>query len=56
VLARNGGALTFGLVFSVLVLGFVVPSLVIDTANAWFAWALLATAPLFLVGRLTGVS
>jgi hypothetical protein len=33
----------------VLLLGFVMPSLLVDTANAWFAWALLATAPLFLL-------
>ena len=38
-------ALTLGLIFLVLLLGFVIPSLVVDTANAWFAWALLATAP-----------
>jgi len=42
-------ALTLGLIFSVLALGFVLPSLVVDTANAWFAWALLATVPLFLL-------
>jgi hypothetical protein len=33
----------------VLLLGFVMPSLLVDTANAWFAWALLATASLFLL-------
>jgi hypothetical protein len=37
------------LIFFVLLLGFVIPSLLVDTANAWFAWALLATAPLFLL-------
>jgi hypothetical protein len=42
-------ALTLGLIFSILALGFVLPSLVVDTANAWFAWALLATVPLFLL-------
>jgi hypothetical protein len=42
-------ALTLGLIFLVLLLGFVIPSLFVDTANAWFAWALLATAPLFLL-------
>jgi hypothetical protein len=42
-------ALTLGLIFSVLALGFVLPSLVVDTANAWFAWALLAMVPLFLL-------
>jgi hypothetical protein len=42
-------ALTLGLIFGVLLLGFVVPSLVVDTANAWFAWALLATVPLFIL-------
>jgi signal transduction histidine kinase len=42
-------ALAFGLICSVLALGFVVPSLFVDTANAWFAWALLGTVPLFLL-------
>lgn len=42
-------ALTLGVVFGVLLLGFILPSLFVDTANPWFAWALLATAPLFVV-------
>jgi hypothetical protein len=42
-------ALSLGLLFSVLALGFVIPSLVVDTANAWFAWALLATVPLIVL-------
>jgi cation transport ATPase len=42
-------AFTFGLVLVVLLLGFVIPSLVVDTANAWFAWALLATVPLIVL-------
>jgi hypothetical protein len=42
-------ALTFGLILVVLLLGFVIPSLFVDTANAWFAWALLATVPLLLL-------
>jgi hypothetical protein len=42
-------ALTFGLVLVVLLLGFVIPSLFVDTANAWFAWALLATVPLIVL-------
>jgi hypothetical protein len=42
-------ALSLGLVFSVLALGFVVPSLFVDTANAWFAWAALATLPVILL-------
>jgi hypothetical protein len=42
-------ALTLGVILVVLLLGFVIPSLLMDTANAWFAWALLATAPLFLL-------
>jgi hypothetical protein len=31
-----------------LLLGFAVPALFIDTHNAWFAWGMLATVPLFL--------
>jgi hypothetical protein len=42
-------ALSLGLVFSVLTLGFILPSLFIDTANAWFAWAALATMPVVLL-------
>jgi hypothetical protein len=42
-------ALSLGLLFSVLALGFVIPSLIVDTANAWFAWALLATVPLIVL-------
>jgi hypothetical protein len=42
-------ALILGLIFGVLALGFVVPSLFVDTANAWFAWALLATVPLIVL-------
>jgi hypothetical protein len=42
-------ALTLGLIFGVLLLGFAVPSLFVDTANAWFAWALLATVPLIVL-------
>jgi hypothetical protein len=42
-------ALTLGLILFVLLLGFVIPSLFVDTANAWFAWGLLATTPLFLL-------
>jgi hypothetical protein len=42
-------ALTFGLLGGVLLLGFVIPSLVVDTANAWFAWTLLATVPLIVL-------
>jgi hypothetical protein len=42
-------ALCFGLLLVVLLLGFVIPSLVVDTANAWFAWALLATVPLIVL-------
>ena len=41
--------LSLGLIFSVLALGFVLPSLFIDTANAWFAWAALATMPVILL-------
>jgi hypothetical protein len=41
-------ALSLGLIFSVLALGFILPSLFIDTANAWFAWAALATMPVIL--------
>jgi hypothetical protein len=40
--------LSLGLIFSVLALGFVIPSLFIDTANPWFAWAALATMPVIL--------
>ena len=43
------GRAHLGLIFFVLLLGFVMPSLLVDTANAWFAWALLATASLFLL-------
>ena len=43
------GRAHLGLIFFVLLLGFVMPSLLVDTANAWFAWALLATAPLFIL-------
>jgi hypothetical protein len=42
-------ALSLGLIFSILGLGFVLPSLFIDTANAWFAWAALATMPVVLL-------
>jgi hypothetical protein len=42
-------ALSLGLIFSVLALGFILPSLFIDTANAWFAWAALATMPVILL-------
>jgi hypothetical protein len=42
-------ALTLGVIFVVLLLGFVIPSLLVDTSSPWFAWALLATAPLFLL-------
>jgi hypothetical protein len=42
-------ALTLGLIFGVLLLSFAVPSLFVDTANAWFAWALLATVPLIVL-------
>jgi hypothetical protein len=42
-------ALSLGLLFGVLALGFVLPSLFIDTANAWFAWAALATVPVVLL-------
>jgi hypothetical protein len=42
-------ALSLGLIFSILALGFVLPSLFIDTANAWFAWAALATMPVILL-------
>jgi hypothetical protein len=42
-------ALSLGLIFSMLGLGFVLPSLFIDTANAWFAWAALATMPVLLL-------
>jgi hypothetical protein len=41
--------LSLGLIFSVLALGFVLPSLFIDTANPWFAWAALATMPVILL-------
>jgi hypothetical protein len=41
--------LSLGLIFSVLALGFVIPSLFIDTANPWFAWAALATMPVILL-------
>jgi hypothetical protein len=40
--------LTMGALVSVLVLGFGIPSLFVDTGNPWFAWAMLATSPLFL--------
>jgi hypothetical protein len=42
-------ALCFGLLGGVLLLGFVIPSLVVDTATAWFAWTLLATVPLIVL-------
>jgi hypothetical protein len=42
-------ALSLGLIFSILALGFVLPSLFIDTANAWFAWAALATVAVVLL-------
>jgi hypothetical protein len=42
-------ALSLGLIFGILGLGFVLPSLFIDTANAWFAWAALATMPVVLL-------
>jgi hypothetical protein len=42
-------ALSLGLIFTVLAVGFVIPSLFVDTANAWFAWALLATVPLIVL-------
>ena len=45
----NWVRLSLGLIFSVLALGFVLPSLFIDTANAWFAWAALATMPVILL-------
>lgn len=37
------------LLLSVFLVGFLIPSLFIDTANPWFAWAMLATVPLFLL-------
>jgi len=37
-----------GLLFSVLILGFGIPSLFVHTDNAWFAWAMLATVPVFM--------
>jgi len=42
-------ALSLGLVFSILTLGFILPSLFINTANAWFGWALLATVAVVLL-------
>ena len=39
---------SLGLLFVVLFVGFIIPSLLADTANSWFAWTLLATAPLFI--------
>jgi hypothetical protein len=39
---------SLGLLFVVLFVGLLIPSLLVDTANSWFAWTLLATAPLFI--------
>jgi hypothetical protein len=39
---------SLGLLFVVLFVGLIIPSLLVDTANSWFAWTLLATAPLFI--------
>jgi hypothetical protein len=39
---------SLGLIFVVLFVGLIFPSLFVDTANSWFAWTLLATAPLFI--------
>jgi hypothetical protein len=39
---------SLGLLFVVLFVGLIIPSLLADTANSWFAWTLLATAPLFI--------
>jgi hypothetical protein len=39
---------SLGLLFVVLFVAFIFPSLFMDTANSWFAWTLLATAPLFI--------
>jgi hypothetical protein len=39
---------SLGLLFVVLFVGFIFPSLLMDTANSWFAWTLLASAPLFI--------
>jgi hypothetical protein len=39
---------SLGLLFVVLFVGLIFPSLFVDTANSWFAWMLLATAPLFI--------
>jgi len=41
--------LAIGLLSSALTLGFAVPSLFMDTAKPWFAWAMLATVPVFLL-------
>jgi hypothetical protein len=39
---------SLGLLVVVLFVGLIFPSLFVDTANSWFAWMLLATAPLFI--------
>jgi hypothetical protein len=39
---------SLGLLLVVLFVGLIIPSLLVDTANSWFAWTLLATAPLFI--------
>jgi hypothetical protein len=39
---------SLGLLVVVLFVGFIIPSLFVDTGNSWFAWTLLATAPLFI--------
>jgi hypothetical protein len=39
---------SLGLLVVVLFVGLIFPSLFVDTANSWFAWTLLATAPLFI--------
>lgn len=39
---------TISLFMSVLLLGFAVPALFINTDNAWFAWGMLATVPIIL--------
>jgi membrane protein YdbS with pleckstrin-like domain len=38
-----------GLLILIFLLAFLLPSLFLDTSNPWFAWALLATVPLFLL-------
>jgi hypothetical protein len=40
-------ALAFGLIVLFLLLGIVIPLVVVDAANAWFAWALPALAAVF---------